>query len=127
MKTLILLIGPRSGPTNTSKGRVAALSKDRFAALPTLVRAAQRPSPSCIITLFFSALGKYFQLESFLKARQHAVVQKELESLLQINSNFTAGRILMCKTAFGIQDWEVLLEHATTLYSSYPKYYDAHM
>ena len=74
-----------------------------------------------------SAIGKYFQLQSFLKARQHAVVQKELESILQINSHFTAGRILMCQTAFGIQDWEVLLETATTIYSSYPKYYDAHM
>ena len=51
-----------------------------------------------------SALGKYFQLQSFLKARQHASVQKELESLLQLNSNFMAGRILMCQTAFGIQD-----------------------
>ena len=52
------------------------------------------------------ALGKYFQLRSCLKARQHATVQRELESLIQINSNFTAGRILMCQTAFGIQDWD---------------------
>ena len=46
-----------------------------------------------------SAIGKYFQLQSFLKARQHASVQKELESLLQINPNFIAGRILMCQTS----------------------------
>ena len=64
-----------------------------------------------------SALGKYFQLRSCLKARQPASVQRELESLIQINSNFTAGRILMCQTAFGIQEWEALFDAASWLIS----------
>ena len=74
-----------------------------------------------------SAIGKYFQLQSFLKARQHASVQKELESLLQINPNFIAGRILMCQTSFGIQEWDTLFETASWIISICPKYYDAHM
>jgi len=74
-----------------------------------------------------SALGKYFQFEAFLKARQHSQVQKDLEKLIQINSNYSAGYVQLCKAAFGVQDWDVLNQSASWLISLCPEYYDAHI
>lgn len=74
-----------------------------------------------------SALGKYFLFESHLKARQHSQVQKELEKLIQINSNYSSGYVQLCKAAFGVQDWDVLNTSASWLISVCPQYYDAHI
>ena len=68
-----------------------------------------------------------YRPKAALRARQHSQVQKDLEKLIQINSNFSAGYILLCKAAFGVQDWDAVNNCASWLISVCPQYYDAHI